>query len=402
MPPQNGTKGPGFGPRLVLFLTVFIHLLGFGLLLPVLPYYAKEYGASGFLVGLLSTSFSFSQFLFAPVWGRLSDRLGRRPILLGSLILTSASYVVFGLAHSLPLLFISRIVAGIAGATLPTAQTYMADVTSTAERTKGMGMIGAALGLGFTFGPAIGGALSHYGYSVPAFASAGLALVAAVLAFFLLPESLSPESRAAAAEARRHRPGLGHQFRDAFALPSVRAVLLLYFLATVCFSGLEATFALFGFDRYGLKASNVGYLLAYMGILAVIMQGGLVGRLARRFGEPALVRTGFILLGAGMIAAGTAPPFSWLLLTLAAVALGNGLASPSLAGLVSIATAAAAQGSTLGVYQALGSLARTFGPSLGGLAFDHIGPTSPLWLGGIVLVAASWFTRYLPRRDRPQ
>ena len=378
----DSRRGPGLGPRLVLFLTVFIHLLGFGLLLlPVLPYYAKTYGAGGLVVGLLSASFSFFQFLFAPVWGRLSDRVGRRPILLGSLIVTSASYVVFGFSHSLWLLFVSRIVAGIAGAVLPTAQTYIADTTSPEERTKGMGMIGAALGLGFTFGPAIGGALSHWGYSVPAFASAGFALIAAILAFFLLPESLSSEAREAAAVNRRERPGLTVAFTDAFARPTVRPVLLLYFIGTLCFAGLEATFALFGHDRYGLSAMNVGYLLAYMGVLAVVMQGGLVGRLARRFGEPRLVRTGFLLLAAGMLAAGGAPPFSWLLVALAGVALGNGLASPSLAGLVSIATAAGEQGSVLGVYQALGSLARTIGPFLGGLAFDTLGPTSPPLFG---------------------
>lgn len=398
MPRSDGRRGPGLGPRLVLFLTVFIHLLGFGLLLPILPYYAKTYGAGGLVVGLLSASFSFFQFLFAPVWGRLSDRVGRRPILLGSLIVTSASYLVFGFAHSLWLLFASRILAGIAGAVLPTAQTYIADTTSPEERTKGMGMIGAALGLGFTFGPAIGGALSHWGYSVPAFASAGFALLAAVLAFFLLPESLSPESRTEAAARRRARPGLAVAFSDAFAHPSVRPVLLLYFVGTLCFAGLEATFALFGHDRYGLKAMNIGYLLGYMGILAVLMQGGLVGRLARRFGEPTLVRSGFLLLGAGMLAAGVAPPFSWLLVALAAVALGNGLASPSLAGLVSIATVAAEQGSVLGVYQALGSLARTVGPFLGGLAFDTLGPTSPLWIGGTVLALASFMAGSLPRR----
>ena len=261
MPRSDRRRGPSLGPRLVLFLTVFIHLLGFGLLLPVLPYYAKTYGAGGLVVGLLSASFSLCQFFFAPVWGRLSDRVGRRPILLGSLVVTSLSYVVFGFAHSLWLLFASRILAGIAGAVLPTAQTYIADTTSPEERTKGMGMIGAALGLGFTFGPAIGGALSHWGYSVPAFASAGFALLAAVLAFFLLPESLSPEARTEAGARRRERPGLAVAFSDAFAHPSVRPVLLLYFIGTLCFAGLEATFALYGHDRYGLTAMNVGYLL---------------------------------------------------------------------------------------------------------------------------------------------
>lgn len=398
-PERKSGGGPGFGPRLVLFLTVFIHLLGFGILLPILPYYAKTYGAGGLMVGLLSASFSFFQFLFAPVWGRLSDRVGRRPILLGSLVLTSVSYVIFGLSHSLWLLFASRIMAGIAGATLPTAQTYIADTTTPEERTKGMGMIGAALGLGFTFGPAIGGALSHFGYSMPAFASSAFALMAAVMAFFLLPESLKPEARAEAIARRHTRPGLAASFADAFARPQVRPVLILYFVGTLCFAGLEATFALFGHDRYGLKASNVGYLLGYMGILAVIMQGGLVGRLVRLFGEPKLVRAGFLLLGAGMLAAGGAPPFAWLMVALAGVALGNGLSSPSLAGLVSIAATAGEQGSVLGVYQALGSLARTIGPFLGGLAFDTIGPTSPLWIGGTVLALASFMAGSLPRRE---
>jgi predicted MFS family arabinose efflux permease len=224
--------------------------------------------------------------------------------------------------------------------------------------------------------------------------------LAAVLAFFLLPESLTASSRTEAAARRRARPGLVVAFSDAFSHASVRPVLLLYFIGTLCFAGLEATFALYGHERYGLKAMNIGYLLGYMGILAVLMQGGLVGRLAKRFGEPSLVRGGFLLLGAGMLAAGGAPPFSWLLVALAAVALGNGLASPSLAGLVSIATVAAEQGSVLGVYQALGSLARTIGPFLGGLAFDTLGPTSPLWIGGTVLALASFLAGSLPRRPR--
>jgi DHA1 family tetracycline resistance protein-like MFS transporter len=319
-------------------------------------------------------------------------------VLLITMLISFCAYLLFGFAESMLVLWISRITSGIAGANIAAAQAYISDITTKENRAKGMGMIGAALGLGFTFGPAIGGALSHWGYSVPAFASAGFALMAAVLAFFLLPESLSPEAHAEAALRRRERPGLATAFSDAFARPSVRPVLLLYFIGTLCFAGLEATFALFGQDRYGLKASNVGYLLGYMGILAVVMQGGLVGRLARRFGEPRLVRSGFLLLGAGMLAAGGAPPFSWLLVALAAVALGNGLASPSLAGLVSIVSTAGEQGSVLGVYQALGSLARTVGPFLGGLAFDTLGPTSPLWIGGAILALASFLAGSLPRR----
>jgi DHA1 family tetracycline resistance protein-like MFS transporter len=382
------------GPRLVLFLTVFIHLVGFGLLLPLLPYYAETYGANGLAVGLLNTSFSLMQFFFSPIWGRLSDRIGRRPVILGSLIVTAVSYAVFGLSTSLPMLFASRILAGIAGAVIPTTQAYIADTTTRAERTKGMGLVGAAFGLGFIFGPAIGGILSRYGYSVPAFASAGLALVAAAFAFVMLPESLPPEKRGDAAARRMSAPSLAGALRR----PAVRPVLLLYFLGTLCFAGLEGTFALFGEHLYGIGPRGIGYLLAYVGVIAAIMQAGLVGTLARRFGERALILSGFLILAVGMIYAGTRPVFGLLLVALGAIAVGNGMVAPSLAGLVSVASSAEEQGGILGVYQSLGSLARAGGPFLGGLAFDHLGHASPMWTGGIVIGLTSLIALELPAR----
>ncbi|HYQ95968.1 MAG TPA: MFS transporter, partial [Candidatus Eisenbacteria bacterium] len=172
--PSNETLPISGESRTILFLTVFIHLLGFGIIIPLLPYYAETYGATGLTVGLLTTSFSFSQFVFAPFWGRLSDRVGRRPILIGSLVLTGVSYLVYAAASSLALLFVSRIVAVVAGAVLSTAQAYVADTTAPEERTKGMGLIGAAFGMGFIFGPAIGGVLSRWGFAAPAYASASL------------------------------------------------------------------------------------------------------------------------------------------------------------------------------------------------------------------------------------
>ena len=384
------------GPRVVLFLTVFIHLVGFGLLLPLLPYYAETYGATGVAVGLLNTSYSFMQFLSSPLWGRLSDRIGRRPVILASLVATAASYVVFGLATSLPVLFASRVFAGIAGGVIPTTQAYIADTTSPSERTKGMGLIGAAFGLGFIFGPALGGVLSRYGYSVPAFAAAGLALLAALFATFLLPESL-PKAARAATVGRPLTPLLPTTM---LRRSELHPVFLLFFLGTLCFSALEATFALFGEHRYQIGPSHVGYLFAVVGTLSAAMQLGFVGWLARRFGERALVLAGFTIMAAGMICAGIGPPVALMVGAMGAIAIGNGLASPSLAGLVSVSTSAKDQGGALGAYQSMGSLGRSAGPFLGGFAFDYLGGGSPLWLGGIVLALSTLLALRLPRRKR--
>lgn len=396
MPPSpDATQKLTSGSRSILFLTVFIHLLGFGILIPLLPYYAMKYGAGGLVIGLLNTSFSFAQFLFAPVWGRLSDRVGRRPVLLGSLLLTGVSYVVFAVATSLPVLFISRVMAGVAGATLSTALAYVADTTGPADRTKGMGLIGAAFGMGFIFGPAMGGILSRWGFAVPAFAAAGLATAAAVFAYFRLPESLPPEARTAAAARRRERAG----FREAFSRPVVGLVLALFFTVTLCFSGMEAILALFcnRFFRWG--PAQIGYLLAFVGVIAAAMQAGIVGALVRRFGERALVRTGVILMGAAFVTAGTVPPLALFLAAMAAIAVGSGLTSPSLSGLISLATPADEQGGVLGTYQSLGSLARAIGPFLGGLTFDHVGPGAPLWMAGSVLILAASAALRLPRHE---
>jgi len=382
--------------RTILFLTVFIHLLGFGIIIPLLPYYAVTYGATGLTVGLLTTSFSFSQFVFAPFWGRLSDLVGRRPILIGSLLLTGVSYLVYAAAGSLALLFASRILAGVAGAVLSTAQAYVADTTTPENRTKGMGLIGAAFGMGFIFGPAIGGVLSRWGFAAPAYASASLALAAAVFAFLRLPESLPREARAGAA-ARRSRTTL----REALARPAVGTVLGLFFVATLCFSGMETILALFCQRFYGWGPHEIGYLFAYVGVVAASMQLGIVGALARRFGERALVRAGLALMGAAFVTAALVPPLALFLLVMGAIAVASGLMTPSLSGLISIATPADEQGGILGVYQSLGSLARAAGPFLGGLAFDVVSPGAPLWMAGIGLGLAALFAAKLPRRSAP-
>jgi DHA1 family tetracycline resistance protein-like MFS transporter len=399
------------GSRVVLFFTVFIHLLGFGIIIPLLPYYAEHFGASGLTVGLLTTSFSLAQFLFAPIWGRLSDRIGRRPVLLGSLILTGVSYLVFAVSTSLPMLFLSRIFAGIAGATLSTAQAYIADTTTAENRTKGMGMIGAAFGMGFIFGPAMGGVLSKWGFSVPAYAAAGLATAAFVFALVKLRESLPPEERRAAALRRENAA----TFREALGRPVVGLVLALFFTTTLCFSGMEAILALFCERFFKWGPHQIGYLFAYVGVVAAVMQAGIVGALAKRFGERALVRAGLLLMGAAFITAGIVPPLTvhdpshvalGILATFFAVmgviAIGSGLTTPSLSSLVSLATPPDEQGGILGVYQSLGSLGRAAGPFLGGLLFDVISPGAPLWIAGTVMVIASFVaSRIAPLRRAP-
>jgi len=396
------TRGPHdpkrAGSRPILFLTVFIHLLGFGIIIPLLPYYAETYGAGGVTVGLLTASFSLAQFLFAPLWGRLSDRVGRRPVLLTSLLVTGGSYLVFAIAESLPVLFASRIMAGVAGAAISTAQAYVADTTTREERTKGMGLIGAAFGMGFIFGPALGGFLSQWGFSVPAYAAAALALSAAVFAFFRLPESLPPALRSEAITSR-HAP---IAFVHALGRPRIGPVLVTFFVATLCFAGMEAILALFCERRYGMGPPQLGLLLMYVGVVSAVMQLTLVGRLVRRFGERALVRTGLALMAAAFVASGTAPPLATFLLAMGIVAVGSGLSTPSLSGLASLVTPVDEQGGVLGIYQSLGSLARAVGPFLGGLAYDHVGMSAPLWLSGTVLALLALYAAILPtRRDLP-
>lgn len=382
------------GKSLALFLTVFIHLVGFGIIVPLLPYYAQTYGASGVQVGLLLASFSAMQFLCAPVWGRLSDRIGRRPMLIGSLVLTAGSYVMFAFAGSLAVLFLSRILAGAAGATISTAQAYVADTTPIERRTQGMGLIYAAFGAGFIFGPAIGGILSHWGYAVPGLAAVGLALAACVAALVFLPESLPREARAQAIAQRASSPSRWAMFER----PVVGAGLWLLFLSTVCFAAMEGTFALFGQWRFGLGPRQIGLLFAYVGTLAVILQGGVVSRLARRFGEGVLVRAGFAVMALGLVGMAMAPTMSWLMVALGLISVGSSLAGPTLAGLVSSAASAMEQGAVLGLYQSMGSLGRAVGPFLGGWAFDHIAHPSPMWLGAIVVGLASVLAVKLPVR----
>ncbi len=356
----------------IIFLTVFIDLLGFGIVLPLLPYYAHQFHASGLAAGGLIGVYSAMQFVTAPLWGRWSDRIGRRPVILVSLAGSTVSYLLFAVANGIGMLFISRILAGVAGASIPVAQAYIADVTSESERAHGMGLIGAAFGLGFVFGPVIGGLLAHYGHSAPGLAATAICGTNLIAAFWRLPESLPPKQRQA-------RPAVHPllQWRAAFQRPQIAPLVLLFASVVFCFSTMETTLSLLCATAYQMSASHIYWLFGYMGVMTTLMQGGIIGRLARRTDETRLVGVGTGLLAAGLGTAPFAPPLLPLLGALGAVALGQGIASPLLSSLLSKASPGKERGEVLGVSQSLGALARIFGPLWGGLLFDRAGPAGP-------------------------
>ncbi len=369
-------------PLVVIFLTVFIDLLGFGIIIPLLPFYAEAFGASAFVVGMLSTSFSVAQFLFAPMWGRLSDRIGRRPVILIGLAGSCLSYLIFGLAHSLAVLFIARTAAGIAGANIPTAQAYMADITTPENRAKGMGLVGAAFGLGFIFGPAIGGFLSQWGYAMPAFFASGLSLVNLVAAWILLPES------------RTVRNGQGPRLsrvaalRAALTRPHLPQVLLVYFVIVAAFSAFEATFALYAERRFAFDARTIGYVFAFVGVVLSIVQGLLVGRTVRLVREQRLVPGAILVIAVGMGMYPFVHSVPLLFVATGILSIGMGFNSPTITALISKLSSADDQGGILGVSQSLASLARIAGPAWGGFVFDRYGPGAPFASSaGLLLVA---------------
>ena len=370
-------------PLVIIFITVFIDLLGFGIIIPLLPFYAETFGASAFLIGLLSTSFSLMQFLFAPIWGRLSDRYGRRPIIVIGLFGSGISYVAFGLATSLTMLFLARILSGIAGANIPTAQAFIADSTPPEQRARGMGLIGAAFGLGFIFGPAIGGFLSQWGYAAPALFAAALSFANFLAALMLLPESLPPERR-----GQIQRRGRLEVFRHALTRPGLGLVLGVFFLVTTAFASFESMFALFAEIRFGFGPTTIGYLFAGVGVVLALVQGVLVGKVVPLLGERRVVPLAIFLMGFALVAQALATSVPWLAVGMGLLAAGMGFHSPSMLAVISRLADATNQGSTLGLSQSLASLGRIVGPLWAGFVFDHYGPAMPFYTSsGLMLVA---------------
>jgi MFS transporter, DHA1 family, tetracycline resistance protein len=372
-------------PLVILFFTVFIDLLGFGIIIPLLPFYAERFGGSAETVALLAASFSLMQFIFMPIWGRLSDRVGRRPILLLGLFGSFGSYLLFGLAGSLPLLFASRLFAGIAGATVSTAQAFIADTTTRENRAKGMGVLGAAFGLGFIFGPAIGGFLSRWGHAVPPFFAATLAILNFGAAWFLLPESRPAHVPATARAAHSRLEAL----RKALTRPTLPVLFAVYFLVVAAFSGFETTFALFSQKRFGFNEETIGYLFAYVGVVLAVVQGGLVGRVVKSVSERRLVPVAIAVLACGLALIPLSYSLPMLFLANGVLAVGMGFNSPSLVSLISQGSDPEDQGGVLGVSQSLASLARILGPAWGGYLYDRYGAATPYASSAAVMVLAA-------------
>jgi multidrug resistance protein len=379
-------------PLVIIFVTVFIDLLGFGIIIPLLPFYAESFGASALEVGLLGTSFSLMQFLFSPIWGRWSDRIGRKPIILVGLLGSCASYVTMALATSLWLLFVARIVGGIAGANIPTTQAYIADVTTPENRAKGMGMVGAAFGLGFIFGPALGGLLSRVSPETPMWFAAALCLANFIAAWFLLPES-----RAANADTKTL--GRLDAFRHAMRQPTLLLILGLYFIVTMAFAGFEATFALFAEARFGYTATSIGFLFTFIGVVLATIQGGLVGPVVKQIGERTLIPLAILAIA---ISIGTIA-FVWsvptLLMSLFLLAVGMGFNNPSLSSMVSKLSSEDDQGGNLGLASSLSSLGRVVGPVWGGYMYDAFGMTTP-YLSAAVLMFIAFLISFAGLRSR--
>jgi len=401
-PPSDGKTVQAPAPRVrtaslgTLFLTVFIDLLGFGLVIPFLPGMARRLGASDFVATMPGAVYSVMQFAFIPIWGRLSDRIGRRPVLLWSIAATAVGMAFLGAASTLWMLLAARVFSGIATANLAVAQAYIADITPPEQRARGMGIvIGSAFGLGFTLGPFIGGELSRFPVfgregALPGFVAAGLAAVNFLLALRTLPESLPRERRGQ--QVRRASPIDLAAFRAAVSVPGVGAAVAINFAMVLWFAGMEQTFRLFTADGFGMSDAATGHIFAIVGIVGVIVQAGLVRRLVPRFGEARLVQWGVAIQAIAFALLGASPSFGGVIALYTSaglIALGNGLTTPTLPAFASRRATPSTQGLTLGTLQSAAALARAAGPLVGGALYAAIDPRAPYLIGAAGLLAAA-------------
>jgi MFS family permease len=373
-----------------IFITVVLDFLGAGILVPIIPFLVRQFNQDALTVGLLGLSFYAAQFIAAPALGVLSDRYGRRLVLLISVIGTGLADLVFGFANALWLLFAARLFDGITGGNIAVAQAYIADVSSPKERAKNFALIGAAFGIGFVIGPALGGWLSQISLKAPALVAGSLSLLTAVLGFFILPESLPVERRLRGAIAIKEINPL-RQIREALQRPTLRRFLLANFAQNLAFSALQTNFALFTFVRFGLGPQQNGGIFAYIGIISVLMQGLITRRLVQRFDEQRLTIVGLACMAVGYAAVALAASMWMLYLAITLLSVGNGIAIPTLTGTISKQASLSQQGAILGATQAISSLALIVGPVWAGFAFDYFGAIAPYWTGAICLIVAAIF-----------
>jgi len=373
-------------PLASILSIVFIDLIGFGMIIPILPLYAQRFQATEWQIGILLASYSFMQFLASPVLGWLSDRYGRKPVLLCSLVGSAAGYLLMANAASLGMLFAARILAGIAGASVGTASAYIADITPPEDRSKRIGLIGAAFGIGFVLGPAIGGILSHFSVIAPFWFAAILSVLNAILMWIVLPE---PERHTA-----RQKGPLKDTFEQAGSW-RLGVITVTYFIAIAGFAIVTVIYPQVSHRRFELDQSQISYIFVLMGLIGAAIQGGGIGRLAKRFGDANLAITGFALMAASMMLMPFASSVPLFLLFSVGLAIGNSLSQPTVNAMASKGASAALQGRVLGVVQSAGSLGRVFGPVIAGflLTGDHMRPNAqygntPFLVGGVIIAFA--------------
>lgn len=380
-------------PLLIIFITVFIYLLGFGMIIPVLPLLSIHYGATAFEAGLLMSIFSLMQFVFSPFWGRLSDQYGRRPILMYCLLGEAFSYIILAYARSIEMLFLARALTGFFGASISTASAYVSDVTSEKERTKGMAVIGIAFGLGFLFGPAIGGGLNliakHYTsdqsliISFSALPVAVLCVLTFIFAYFFLQETAQKKVNL--------QRGLLNRFRELgrlFKTPIINKLLSIMSLTSLSMAMMEATLVLFMKDKFNWGITEISFGFAYIGICMILTQGILVRRLVPKMGERFILRMGIAAMMSAFFIISIATNLVHMGLAMTLLSIGNAFVNPTLLGSISLLTPVDQQGLNLGTTQSLSALGRVIGPAFGTLLFGSISFAAPFWTSGILMAAA--------------
>jgi MFS transporter, DHA1 family, tetracycline resistance protein len=385
-------------PLVFLFVAVFVDMIGYGIVVPLLPFYAELYASGALLVGLLGSLYAAMQFAGGPILGGLSDRCGRRPVLLLCLFGASLAYLLLSVAQTLTVLILAVVLGGATGGTLATAQAYIADNTSKDDRARGMGLIGAAFGLGLMAGPALGGLLSLHSLSAPALFASALALTNFAFGYLTLPESLASHLRKRVPLVRLDPIS---QLAHIMKMSNVRVLLTAVLLLNLALAGLVNNFPLFSHVRFGWGTTSNAFFFAFVGVCAVVTQGSLIGRLQPRFGESRLLVGGLALVSLNLVLVALVPSGVLLYPVVGLLALGMGLAIPSLTALISNRTPAEAQGRLMGSLQAILSLAMILGPALAGLAFDYVGTQAPYLVGGTLTLLALIFSGadMIPRRS---
>jgi len=418
--PESVPKARGKSPLLIIFFTVLIDLIGFGLIMPILPTYARALHAPDMTAGFLLASYSLAQFLCMPFWGRLSDRVGRRPILLISLTASAVGYLIWGFSSSILMLFVARLVAGAGNANLAVAQAYVADVTTPETRSKGMGAIGAAFGLGFVLGPAIGGLCSGdqaiglarilvptltadntlAGMQLLGFVAAAFSLLDLLFALFLLPE---PSKRS---HAGTERYDLSSNFiKDSFNNPSLQKSFWIFFISTFAFANMETTLVFLTYDQFGYTARDNFNLFVYVGILVVLVQGGMIHRLTKKYGEKICVEIGTVLVAVGLILTPLTHSIPGLYVALAFLAFGSGINTPANQSMLSKLAPQERVGGVMGIGQSLSTLGRIVGPAIGATTYQYFGQSCPYLIGAVAMVVAFMLSLQLPKlpaQPKPQ